>query len=118
MMCTTASRPDFHEELGRSRMKNDPSDVGEINDDLMSQYQNPFYLETVPTSLINIVTGQDATQEVDESLTGLQETGKAHMKNFSDKRLVENTKSVSFCDPQTRHSCTRGDSYRQTSRRI
>ncbi|KAL8601861.1 hypothetical protein ACOMHN_020596 [Nucella lapillus] len=102
MMCTTASRPDIHEELGSSRMKRDASDVGKIIDALVGQYQNPFDLETVPTSLINIVTGQVATQEVEESLTGLQETGKTHMKNFSEKRLVDNTKSVSFWDPQPR----------------
>ncbi|KAL8561134.1 hypothetical protein ACOMHN_033717 [Nucella lapillus] len=83
-------------------MKRDASDVGKIIDALVGQYQNPFDLETVPTSLINIVTGQVATQEVEESLTGLQETGKTHMKNFSEKRLVENTKSVSFWDPQPR----------------
>jgi len=102
MMCTTASRPDIHEELGSSRMKRDASDVGKIIDALVGEYQNPFDLETVPTSLINIVTGQVATQEVEDSLTGMQETGKAHMKNFLEKRLVENTKSVSFWDPQPR----------------
>ncbi|KAL8573648.1 hypothetical protein ACOMHN_007201 [Nucella lapillus] len=83
-------------------MKRYASDVGKIIDALVGQYQNPFDLETVPTSLINIVTGQVATQEVEESLTGLQETDKTHMKNFSEKRLVENTKSVSFWDPQPR----------------
>ena len=57
--------------------------MGEIIDALVGQYQNPFDSETVRTSLINIVTEQVATQEVEESLTGLQETGKAHMKNFS-----------------------------------
>ena len=54
------------------------------------------------TSLINIVTGKVATQEVEESLTGLQETGTAYMKNFSEKRLVENIISVNFWDPQPR----------------
>ena len=77
--------------------------MGEIIDALVGQYQNPFDLETVRTALINIVTGQVATQEVEESLTGLQETGKAHMKSFSEKRLVEYTKSVSFWDPQPKH---------------
>ncbi len=96
IMCTIASTPDTHEQLGSSRMKKDASDVGKIIDASVGQYQTPFDLETVPTSLINIVTGQVATQEVEKSLTGLQETVKTHMKNFSEKRLVENTKSVSF----------------------
>ncbi len=77
-------------------MKKDTSYKGKIIDALVGQYQNPFDLETVPTSLINIVTGQVAAQEVEKSLTGLQETGKTHMKNFSEKHLVKNTKSVSF----------------------
>ena len=67
IMCTTTSRPDIHEELGSSRMKRDASDVGKIIDALEGQYQNPFDLETVPTSVINFVAGQVATQEVEES---------------------------------------------------
>ena len=67
IMCTTPSRPDIHKELGSSKMKRDASDVGKIIDALVGQYQNPFDLETVPTSVINIVTGQVATQEVEES---------------------------------------------------
>ena len=68
-MCFTTSRPDIHEELGSSRMQRDASDVGKIIDALVTvgQYQNPFDLETVPTSVISIVTGQVATQEVEES---------------------------------------------------
>ena len=61
MMCTT-TRPDIHEELGSSWMKRDASDVGKIIDAMVDQYQNLFDLENVPTSLINIVTGQIATQ--------------------------------------------------------
>ena len=52
MMCTITSTPDIHEELGSSRMKRDASDVGKIIDALVRQYQNPFDLETVPTSII------------------------------------------------------------------
>ena len=62
MMCTTASRLDIHDDLGSSMIKRNASDVGQIIDALVGQQQNPFDLETVPTSLINIVTGQDATQ--------------------------------------------------------
>ena len=76
IMCTTTSRPDIHKELGSSRMKRDASDVGKIIDALVGQYQNPFDLETVPTSVINIVTGQVATQAVEESeLRHLQSRG-------------------------------------------
>lgn len=89
MMCTSASRPDIHEELSNSRMTRDASDVEKIVDALVGQYRNPVDMETVPSSLINIVTGQVATQEVEESLTKLQETGKAHMINFAEKRLVQ-----------------------------
>ncbi len=73
IMCTIASTPETHEEHSSSRMKKDASDVGKIIDALVGQYQNLFDLETVPTSLINIVTGHVATQEVEKSLTGLQE---------------------------------------------
>jgi hypothetical protein len=78
-MCTTASRTEIHEELGRSRLTRDASDVEKIDDALVDQYQNPFDLDTVLISLINIVTGQVASQEVEKSLTKLQETGKAHV---------------------------------------
>ena len=50
-MCTTASRQDIHEDLDSSRMSMDASDVGKIIDALVGQYQNPFALETVLTSL-------------------------------------------------------------------
>ena len=61
-MSTTASRRDIHDELGSSKMKRNASDVGKIIDALVGQHWNPLDLETVPTSLINIVTGQVATQ--------------------------------------------------------
>ena len=66
-------------------MKGDASDVGKIIDFLVGQYQHPFDLETAPTSLINIVTGQVATQEVKESLTGLQETGNDDLRTLALK---------------------------------
>ena len=66
LRCLT-SRPDIHEELGSLRMKRDALDVGKIIDALVGQYQNPFHLDTVAISVISIVTGQVATQEVEES---------------------------------------------------
>ena len=61
----------FNRELAR-----DVTDVDKISDALISQFQNPFDLETVPSALVNIVTGHIASKTAEESLTTLQETGR------------------------------------------
>ena len=102
-MCNTRSSTDeTHAELGSSRLTRDASDVQTICDALNSDYQNPFDLDTVPTALINIITGQVASQDVEDSLTSLQETGKSAVINLAEKRLVEGSKSLSFWKPQPR----------------
>ena len=53
-MCTTAARADDHEEIRSSRLAKDVTDVDKISDALISQFQNPFDLETVPSALVNI----------------------------------------------------------------
>ena len=57
-----------HEELWKIRKKKDEADVVKIVDTVMQQW-NPFDIDTVPTLLINIVTGKVTTPEVQNSLT-------------------------------------------------
>ena len=90
---------EHHPELG-TRQSRDSNDVAKIKDSIITHFQNPFDLEEVPSDLINIVTGQVASTEVQESLRHLEETGVTKMKSFIQTRLVEGTKTKSFWDPQ------------------
>ena len=90
-MCTTTSAPHSHEELSRSRLARDVSDVGKVVKALQSQYQNPFDLQNVPSALINIVTGQVASKDVGDSLTAPTDVGKAKVAEFAAKFMVKDS---------------------------
>lgn len=65
---------------------------------IVSQCQNPFNLDEVPESLLNITTGQMASQEVENSLKCIPEKGKAAYEDFVKERIgTEHSKS--FWDP-------------------
>ena len=71
-MCTPTKSNNTHEELGRARVTKDQNDVKDIKE----QCQNPFDLESVATSLVNITSGRVASEEVEESMKGVPQKGR------------------------------------------
>ena len=95
-MLYSSDEEESHKELGASRQARDVSDVKRIEDAIVNQYQNPFDLNTVPCEMINLITGQVATKEIEKSLTSLHDTGLSKLRAFIEARLVKSTKSMSF----------------------
>ena len=84
----TSEKNRIHPELGKTRKPKDESDVAEIVK-VINQNQNPFDLETVPPTLINIITGQVASAEVTQSLSGFLEKGQKKHTDFMENKLLE-----------------------------
>ena len=84
-MCTAAKGAEGHQELGAARLSRDAADVEKIHNTIATQYHNPFDLDTVPSSLVNIVTGQIASKSMEKSLTTLQDTGRQKMTTFAEQ---------------------------------
>ena len=101
-MCSSDSNASQHEDLSPARQARDINDVKKIVDALTEQYQDLFDLDTVPANLVNIVTGEVATQQVQAALVFAYENAKSKMTTFVEKRLVEFTKTASFWDTQAR----------------
>ena len=70
-MCTPTKSNNTHEELGRARVTKDQNDVKVIKEYIKEKCQDPFDLESVATSLVNITSGRVASEEVDESMKGV-----------------------------------------------
>ena len=80
--CSDSSSSDKpHEQLGKARMARDEHDICKIIE-VAGQYQNLFDLETVPSQLINIVTGHIASAEVSSSLKTFLERGRNKQHDF------------------------------------
>ena len=92
------SRP--HEELGKARRERDEKDVTSIVENAAC-VQSPFDLDTVPSDLTNIVTGQVASKEVQESLHNFLERGEAKNREFVTNR-VTTMKTKSFWETEPR----------------
>ena len=54
----------------------------------MSYSQNPFDLDTVPDELVNITTGQVASQKVANGLEHFLEVAQEHNKTFVEKWVM------------------------------
>ena len=96
-MCQTTKSKNSHEELGAARQSKDQNDVTRIKEYISIQCQNPFNLDSVPAKLVNITTGQVATERVEKSLTEGPAKGKSMMENFIQERMGE--KSTGFWEP-------------------
>ncbi|KAG1692590.1 Ankyrin-1 [Nymphon striatum] len=91
----------FHDELGNARMQQDRKDATNIKEFIQSQCQNPFDLDNIPSTLVNITTGQVATPEVEKSLIGATEKcQKATDELFAER--IDKRSSGSFWDPLPR----------------
>jgi len=84
---TDAKSPRAHKEHGASRMDRDERDIQKIMK-AVEQKQNPFDLDSVPEELINIASGQVASEKVGKELS---------------KFLQKRTKS--FWEPEKRTQC-------------
>ena len=97
-LCNSGSKGKLHEELGDSRLKKDRKDEKSIKEYLYSQSQDPFYLDNVSDCLINITTGQIASQNVQVSMKGIPDKGKVGFDHFVKIRLG-NEPTKSFWEP-------------------
>ena len=69
-------------EFGSSRNARDHSNVLKVLDGCINHFENPFDLDNVPASLVNITTGKVAPKEIENSLTQIPGSGKKSSKNF------------------------------------
>ncbi|KAG1673349.1 Ankyrin-1 [Nymphon striatum] len=91
----------FYDELGNARMQQDRKDATNIKEFIQSRCQNPFDLDNIPSTLVNITTGQVATPEVEKSLIGATEKcQKATDELFAER--IDKRSSGSFWDPLPR----------------
>ena len=94
-LCNSASKGKLHEELGDSHSNKDRKDVKDMKEYLYSQCQDPFDLDGVVDYLMNITTGQIASQDVKDSMKGIPERGKVILDDFVKEQLGdEPTKSL------------------------
>ena len=94
-LCNSASTIKKHAEQGDTRKNRDEEDVVKIMD-FVNQAHNPFDLDTVPKDLINISTGQVASQEVTKSLEQFMDVAKHKNAEFVERRLLEDKKTQSL----------------------
>ena len=83
-MCTPTKSNNTHEELGRAQVTKDQNYDKVIMEYIKEQCQDPFDLERVVTSLVNITSGRVASEEVEESMKGVPQKGR-EMFNQSTK---------------------------------
>ena len=81
-MTSSEAEIEHHPEFGSSRNAKDHSDVLENLDGCIKHFENPFDLDNVPASLVNITTGKVAPKEIENSLTQTTGSGKNLQKIF------------------------------------
>lgn len=86
-LCSSASTERAHDELGSAHMTKDQRHVLSIKEYNKEQCQDPFVLETVPASLVNITTGQMASKDIEKSMRGIPAKGKDMLDQFTKERL-------------------------------
>ena len=91
-LCKSSSKDKLHDELGGTRLyrdKKDVKDISHITEYLISHCQDPF--NDVPESLVNITTGQVASEKIENSLRNIPEKGRSLLtdssRNDSEKQL-------------------------------
>ena len=88
MICKekSSNQRKMHEELGKSRLSQDESDVQSVVS-LIKQNQNAFDLEASSPQLTNIVSGQVATANVTKSMNDFLEGKNCH-ETFMESKLL------------------------------
>ena len=82
-LCNSSSKDKLHDELGDTRLQRDKKDVKDITEYLLGQCQDPFNHDDVPESLVNITTGQVASEKVENSLRNIPEKGRLLLTDSS-----------------------------------
>ena len=89
-----------HAEHAKTRMARDEQDIIKIVE-YVAESHNPFDVDTVPTELVNITTGQVASREVSIGSGNFLEVAQKRNITFVENRLVVN-RTLSFWDTDTR----------------
>lgn len=97
--------------MQKSRLARDERGVQKVLE-MISQNQNPFDLNTVPSKLTNIISGKVASDEVEKSLTTFLNTGAQRQAAFTAERLLD-AGTKSFWDPESRVKVSTFDSMRK-----
>lgn len=77
-----------HKEHGASRMDRDERDIQKIME-TVEQRQNPFDLDSIPEELINIASGQVASEKVAKELSSFLQDGVKQNAIFIEQRLAK-----------------------------
>lgn len=85
-------------------MDRDERDVQKIIATVV-EMQNSFNLDSIPNELVNIVTGQVASEKVAKELSCFLQDGVKQSTAFIEERLAKSTRSRSFWDPEKRKQC-------------
>ena len=81
-MTSSEAEIEHHPEFGSSRNARDHSDVLKILVGCIKHFENPFDLDNVPASLVNITTGKVAPKEIENSVTQITGSEKNPRKSF------------------------------------
>jgi len=91
-LCGGKSQDRVHDELGKTRLVRDRTDVQSVIDFITENCEKPFDLESIPSKLVNIASGQIASKPVEQSLTSIPENGTDILDKFIAQRLEEGEK--------------------------
>ena len=81
-MTSSEAEIEHHREFGSYRNARDHSDVLKVLDGCINHFEDPFDLDNVPASLVNLTTGKVAPKEIENSLTQIPGSGKNPRKVF------------------------------------
>ncbi len=104
-LCDTDDQsPKAHKEHGASRMDRDERHIQKIME-AVEQRQNPFDLDSIPEELINIASGQVASEKVAKDLSSFLQDGAKQNAIFIEQRLAKSKRTKSFWEPEKRNQC-------------
>ena len=95
----------FHHEHGPARTSRDEADIQKIME-IVETNQNPFDLESVPGGLVNIISGQVASEKVAKDLSCFLEDGRSDNQLFIEQHLAKDTRTKSFWATEKRKCST------------
>ena len=82
-----------HDNLLPSKIQRDQSDVQTMQDTITSLFTHPFSA----SQLVVLSSGPVATEKIESHLREAETKGEEQMKNFIEKRLVDQT--IDFYEP-------------------
>ncbi len=104
-LCDTDDQsPKAHKEHGASRMDRDERHIQKIME-AVEKRQNPFDLDSIPEELINIASGQVASEKFAKDLSSFLQDGAKQNAIFIEQRLAKSKRTKSFWEPEKRNQC-------------